>query len=351
MTMSQLREVSVMKLRIVCIVMALCLISLTVVPDIKAQEDSVGRIDWVQGFITAVGYGAGKGSNNPAQDRALAIRAARTDAQRVLLETVKGVRIDSQTRVEMMMVSEDTINARVEGIVKGAQVVKPPDIQWIAGDDGKKYPAATMVLRLCLSSASHGCKAAKSLISALNLDEKKLPDSTPPQQFPTVPDPVLLQPPAPAPQAVATAPVVAPQAIALPPVQAAPEPPKAVLPGIDPTKPVTGVIVTLEGRYFEREVLPVVVTSGADQKFMTVYSAKRVRPQIIRTYGVVRYADSLDQARKISYVGDNILIIPAVKVTNDNLIVIDMDAAKKIRETVRYNNDYLGDAKVVISSN
>ena len=125
----------------------------------------------------------------------------------------------------------------------------------------------------------------------------------------------------------------------------------AFLPGIDPTKPVTGVIITLEGRFFEREVLPVVVTAEADQKFMTVYSAKRVKPQVIRTYGVVRYADSLDQARKIAYVGDNILIIPAVKVTNDNLIVIDVEAAKKIKETVRYNNDYLGDAKVVISSN
>jgi hypothetical protein len=111
------------------------------------------------------------------------------------------------------------------------------------------------------------------------------------------------------------------------------------------------VIISLEGRFFEREVLPVVVTVGADQQLMTVYSAKRVKPQVIRTYGVVRYADSLDQARKVAYVGDNILIIPAVKVTNDNLIIIDMDAAKKIKETVRNNNDYLGDARVVISSN
>jgi hypothetical protein len=323
-----------MKFRILCLMVALCLAGPAVVPDAGAQEDSIGRIDWVEGFIIAVGYGAGKGSNNPAQDRALALRAAKTDALRVLLETVKGVRIDSQTRVDMMMVSEDVINARVEGIVKGAQVVKQ-DIQWVTGDDNKRYPAATMELRLCLSSASSGCKSAKSLISALNLDEKKLPDNAPPQQFPTVPEPapVATLPSAPAPKAVA------------PPVQA------AVIPDIDPTKPVTGVIINLEGRFFEREVLPVVVTVSEDQKSMTVYSAKRVKPQIIRTYGVVRYADSLDQARKIAYVGGNVLIIPAVKVTDGNLIVIGADAAKKIKETVRYNNDYLGDAKVVISSN
>jgi hypothetical protein len=323
-----------MKFRILCLMVALCLAGPAVVPDAGAQEDSIGRIDWVEGFIIAVGYGAGKGSNNPAQDRALALRAAKTDALRVLLETVKGVRIDSQTRVDMMMVSEDVINARVEGIVKGAQVVKQ-DIQWVTGDDNKRYPAATMELRLCLSSASSGCKSAKSLISALNLDEKKLPDNTPPQQFPTVPEPapVATPPSAPAPKAVA------------PPVQA------AAIPDIDPTKPVTGVIINLEGRFFEREVLPVVVTVSEDQKSMTVYSAKRVKPQIIRTYGVVRYADSLDQARKIAYVGGNVLIIPAVKVTDGNLIVIGADAAKKIKETVRYNNDYLGDAKVVISSN
>ena len=335
--------VSVMKFRILCIAMALCLIILTVVPDVRAQEYSIGRVDWVQGFIAAAGYGAGKGSSNPAQDRALAIRAARTDAQRVLLDTVKGIRIDSQTRVDMMMVSEDIINARVEGIVKGAQVFKQ-DIQWVTSDDGKKYPAVTVELRLCLSSASQGCKAVKSLISALNLDEKKLPDNAPPQQFPTSPEPAGFQPPVPPP------PAPTPQAVAPPPVQTT-EPPKAILPGIDPTKPVTGVIISLEGRFFEREVLPVVVTVGADQQLMTVYSAKRVKPQVIRTYGVVRYADSLDQARKVAYVGDNILIIPAVKVTNDNLIIIDMDAAKKIKETVQNNNDYLGDAKVVISSN
>ncbi|PKN60475.1 MAG: hypothetical protein CVU53_02910 [Deltaproteobacteria bacterium HGW-Deltaproteobacteria-11] len=325
-----------MKLKILCLMMALCLAGPAVVPDAGAQDDYIGRIDWVEGFITAVGYGAGRGSNNPAQDKALAQRAAKTDAQRVLLETVKGVRIDSQTRVDMMMVSKDVINARVEGIVKGAQIVKQ-DIQWMTGDDNKKYPAATVVLRLCLSSASSGCKSAKSLISALNLDEKKLPDNAPPQQFPTVPEPapVATPPSAPAPE---------PKAIA-PPVQA------AFIPDFDPTKPVTGVIINLEGRFFEREVLPVVVAVGEDQKFMTVYSAKRVTPRIIRTYGVVRYADSLDQAMKIAYVGDNILIIPAAKVTNDNLIVIGVDAAKKIKETVRYNNDYLGAAKVVISSN
>lgn len=317
-----------MKLRILCLMMALCLAGPATTPDAGAQEDSIGRIDWVEGFITAVGHGAGRGSNNPAQDRALALRAAKTDAQRVLLETIKGVRIDSQTRVDMMMVSEDVINARVEGIVKGAQLVKQ-DIQWVVGDDNKKYPAATVELRLCLSSAGSGCKSSKSLINALNLDEKKLPGNVPPRDFPTAPEP---------------APVATPLSAPAPPV------PAAVIPGIDPTKPVTGVIINLEGRFFEREVLPVVVTVGEDQKFMTVYSAKRVKPQIIRTYGVVRYADSLEQARKVAYVGENILIIPAAKVSDDNLIVISADAAKKIRETVRYNNDYLGDAKVVISS-
>jgi len=121
--------------------------------------------------------------------------------------------------------------------------------------------------------------------------------------------------------------------------------------GIDPAKPVTGVIIKLEGRFFEREVMPVVLTIGEDQKIMTVYSAKHVKQQVLRTYGVVRYADNLDQARKISYIGDNALIIPAVKVTDNNLIVIGADDAKRIGETVRNNNDYLGEARVVISSN
>jgi hypothetical protein len=54
----------------------------------------------------------------------MALRAAQVDAYRNLLEVVQGVRVDSETEVKDFTVASDTIRAKVEGLVKGAQVVK-----------------------------------------------------------------------------------------------------------------------------------------------------------------------------------------------------------------------------------
>jgi hypothetical protein len=53
----------------------------------------------------------------------MALRAAKIDAYRNLLEVTKGVRVDSTTIVKDFTVESDIINAQVEGLVKGAKVV------------------------------------------------------------------------------------------------------------------------------------------------------------------------------------------------------------------------------------
>ena len=84
-----------------------------------------GNINWSAGYIEAVGIGApperfiGK-----IQARPMALRAAELVAKRNLLEITKGVRIDSTTLVKDFVVESDVINSQVEGIVKGAVVVK-----------------------------------------------------------------------------------------------------------------------------------------------------------------------------------------------------------------------------------
>jgi len=84
-----------------------------------------GNINWSAGYIEAVGIGAppekfiGK-----IQARPMALRAAELVAKRNLLEITKGVRIDSTTLVKDFVVESDVINSQVEGIVKGATVVK-----------------------------------------------------------------------------------------------------------------------------------------------------------------------------------------------------------------------------------
>lgn len=84
-----------------------------------------GSIDWTKGVVMATGFGAPPPTAvNAAQARALAERAAFLVATRNLLEVVKGIRVDSATLVENMMVSSDVIKTEVSGFVQGAQIVK-----------------------------------------------------------------------------------------------------------------------------------------------------------------------------------------------------------------------------------
>jgi len=91
---------------------------------IVEQMGDKGKINWSEGYIEAVGIGApperyiGK-----PQARPMALRAAKIDAYRNLLETTKGVRIDSSTVVKDFAVENDVINTQVEGLVKGAKLV------------------------------------------------------------------------------------------------------------------------------------------------------------------------------------------------------------------------------------
>ena len=86
---------------------------------------SNGSVNWSQGIITSIGIGSPpeKYYGKP-QARPMALRAAQLDAYRNLLEVTEGVRINSVTVVEDSMVANDMIRSQVNGMVKGAQVIK-----------------------------------------------------------------------------------------------------------------------------------------------------------------------------------------------------------------------------------
>jgi hypothetical protein len=83
-----------------------------------------GEVNWATQLIRATGSGApNPQAPNIAAARIGAERAAKADALRNILETIKGVRIDSQTLVVNSMTESDTIRTQVQGIVQGARVV------------------------------------------------------------------------------------------------------------------------------------------------------------------------------------------------------------------------------------
>jgi len=279
----------------------------------NSQEKKSGGINWAEGYVSAVGEGTATSSGNRVKDQLRAVRAATILAQRALLETVKELKIDSQTKVQNKMVQEDVIKTRIEGTIQGAEIVKQ-DVRW-EGDT----PIATVEMRICLSGIG-GCKIEKSIVNALALDQKDEPANAPKQRLNDI---------------------GAKQETAIHRTQ-------DII--YDSSKPVTGIIFNLQGLFFERVILPVVITIDDENKPFTVYSVKSVDPPVIRTYGVVRYADSVDQARQNRHLGDNVMIVPVSDVTKENMIMIGFGAARLIRETTSHGNDYLKSAKVIIAA-
>jgi hypothetical protein len=92
------------------------------------EEKSNGSINWTDQYIEAKGESVIDTARykNPAQANAMASRGAVVVAQRNLLEIVEGVHIQGETTVKDMIVESDVIRARVDGVLKNAQVVEGP---------------------------------------------------------------------------------------------------------------------------------------------------------------------------------------------------------------------------------
>ncbi|MBR1438461.1 MAG: LPP20 family lipoprotein, partial [Synergistaceae bacterium] len=92
--------------------------------NISFTASTNGIMNWSDGSVRAKGLGVAPKTDNEAQGRALARRAAVVDLQRNLLETVQGVQIDSKTTVENYVTTNDRVNSAVNGMIKGVEVIE-----------------------------------------------------------------------------------------------------------------------------------------------------------------------------------------------------------------------------------
>ena len=129
----------------------LLLLSLT----LQAREviDSSGscKINWTQGFISCEGESAEGQSSYGAKISAKVI------AQRNLLEVIRGVSIDSEVTVSDGMLSSDIIKSRVQGVIKGGQI--------LSNNYNSTSKSAIAIIKL---------EMGKDLLSALLSDPTKL---------------------------------------------------------------------------------------------------------------------------------------------------------------------------------
>lgn len=90
------------------------------------QQIAGGTVDWSTQVVRATGIGA-PNPNMPLQaQRAGAVRAAKLNALRNLLEVVKGINLTSETTVENSMVTNDVIVTRIEGVIRNFTQVGEP---------------------------------------------------------------------------------------------------------------------------------------------------------------------------------------------------------------------------------
>jgi hypothetical protein len=241
------------------------------------------QVDWLQGYVSAVGRGYQKKTGSP-MDIENAVIAAKIVAQSELLETIKGVRIDSQTVVRDMMVEKTETSARVQGLLLNAVLFGEPQIK----EEGH-FVVAKVEMRVCLHDNDSGCKAVQPLTSIL----PKL--SGPKSQKDASCD--LL------PNLTST---------------------REILPKIsyDTTKPLQLVIINLGGKPFNSGSRDFAIGFEARKgQNCSIYTPEKVDPVVRRDRGTAEvFLRASDAGQKY---GTNVLTISAVSISQGNYITID----------------------------
>jgi hypothetical protein len=92
---------------------------------VELVEDVDGlKINWTTGRLTASGIGVPGDRGNMAYRRALSSRAATADAYRRFAGALDMVRVDANTRLKDLAISDDSLRTRLNDFVKGAKVLE-----------------------------------------------------------------------------------------------------------------------------------------------------------------------------------------------------------------------------------
>lgn len=290
-------------------------------------EDAVetvgpGTVNWSSGIVTAVGIGAPPpNAVNPAQARAMAERAAYATAVRNLLEAVKGIRVDSATLVENMIVTNDVVKTRVSGLVKGARPLKTD-----------RMPDGSVEVTVGLSLNG-------DLFDAVVLKGFKPGPPVPRAESRPVPPPGPLpkaEPPAPQPAPKAEAPLPPPPAPV--PAESKPQPAPA-------GETYTGLVVDARGLGLKPALAPRLL----DEQGKELYAGDVLtRDQAVQA-GVAGYAKDLIAGSRQARVTDKPLIVKGLKASGNKStdIVLGADGVKAVQQS-EPASQFLKQARVVV---
>jgi hypothetical protein len=110
---------------LVAIAVLIALIALPcLAQDVTQQVGIAGSIDWSNQILRSTGIGSPNPNMPETAQRAGALEAAKRVALRNLLETVKGMSLDSETTVRNFMTENDVIVTKVSGVLRNFSVVE-----------------------------------------------------------------------------------------------------------------------------------------------------------------------------------------------------------------------------------
>jgi hypothetical protein len=296
----------------------------------------------------------------------MAERAAKADALRNLLETVKGVRVDSETTVESFITKSDRVLTRVSGIVIGARVV---DTKYLS--DGAVEVTVTIHMT--------GELLAVMLQELPPLSQPAMRSPPPPQPIPPPVTPGLGPPPVPKPVPPPVPPPAPPKPTAqgtkLPPLPPPPEatkvPPPPVTeprgtppPSIEakvqtPTKAPARAEENLDLKKLDYTGLiidarklglrPALVPKIMNEKGELVYSSQSVGQQDIVRMGLVGYAKDVNAAARNQRVTADPVVVNGLNATGEKKtdVVISNRDAQVVLTTAPYTG-YLKNGRVMV---
>jgi hypothetical protein len=272
------------------------------------QMGDKGKINWTEGYIEALGIGAppDRYMGRP-NARPLALRAAKIDAYRNLLEITKGVRVDSTTVVKDFTVESDVINAQVEGLVKGAKVVNQEYMS-----DG----TVEVMVRMPLSGNFSQVIIPKALDRRREMAPPVIPPAAPAASVPTEPVPAE-------------------------PVPATPVPAAPALEGVV----YTGMVIDARGLQARPAMSPKVL----DENGKEVYGSMNVEREYAVQQGMSGYSRDLTAAQSNPRVTNNPVSVKGIKTEGPGKsdIVISNADAEKISGTSE-NLNFLKKCRVMI---
>ncbi len=321
------------------------------------ETTASGTINWTSGEIFATGIGAPPSlPGNAAQARAMAERAAFIVALRNLLETVKGVRVDSESVVENMMVKSDIIRTRVDGIVKGARVVKTAYMS-----DGSVEVQVSMPLRGALMDAlvpeSFGRPQRMPQAPVPTTPYPSKPSTQHPPQKPaepskpepTKPAPVVPSPSGPEKKPEPAKPPLPPSATEH---EKKPEPSKPISPAGPGESTAefkggvaTGLVIDGRGLGLRPALLPKII----DPQGLEIYVGQVVTRTNAVEQGVAGYAKDVNAAANNFRVTDNPAIIKGLRASGaaKTDVVVGQPDAQTLRQ-LSGRGDFLQYCRVII---